>query len=404
MPSNLQGNPLNDDVTTFTTGQINDHVKSITSELPGLVGNTPGISNLRDFPNASEYGRKFVKHSGPIGLATYLLNKKDVNIISAIKYSQNEYTKFKRGFVSATDTLGYEGSVQTTVDKILEKVNKDNTKSSPFFQTDMIGRGAFKKTTHKVLDIDSKFYQLQTTFDLTKLSKTAVYVYHNEVQLIQGKDYTFSNGFVNVSKTLTLNDIIDVYEYETTNGSHIPATPTKLGLYPAFRPMKYLDTTLVTPVNVIQGHDGSITVAYNDFRDDLILELEKRIFNNIKVTYDENILNYKDLLPGTNRTNIFSSTTINNSVLPDFNEWLGFVGNEDYTSNSYYLIGDSRTWNYSHAVSPQGEQLDGFWRAIYKKLYDTDRPNITPWEMLGYSIEPTWWETTYGPAPFTKHN
>ena len=98
MPSNLQGNPLNDDVTTFTTGQINDHVKSITSELPGLVGNTPGISNLRDFPNASEYGRKFVKHSGPIGLATYLLNKKDVNIISAIKYSQNEYTKFKRGF------------------------------------------------------------------------------------------------------------------------------------------------------------------------------------------------------------------------------------------------------------------------------------------------------------------
>ena len=41
---------------------------------------------------------------------------------------------------------------------------------------------------------------------------------------------------------------------------------------------------------------------------------------------------------------------------------------------------------------------------IYKKLYDTDRPNITPWEMLGYSIEPTWWETTYGPAPYTKDN
>ena len=87
-----------------------------------------------------------------------------------------------------------------------------------------------------------------------------------------------------MSKTLTLNDVVDVYEYDTTNGSHIPATPTKLGLYPAYRPMKYSDTTLVTPVNVIQGHDGSITVAYNDFRDDLILELEKRIYNNIKVT------------------------------------------------------------------------------------------------------------------------
>ena len=53
----------------------------------------------------------------------YLINRKDINIIKAIKYSQNEYTKFKRSFVSAIDTLGYEGSVQTTVDKLLEKLN-----------------------------------------------------------------------------------------------------------------------------------------------------------------------------------------------------------------------------------------------------------------------------------------
>ena len=403
-PTNLQGNPLNSEVGTFTTGQINDHVKSITSELPGWIGQTPGVSNLRDFPDASKYGRKFLKHSGPIGLSSYLLNRNDINVIKAIKHSQTEYTKFKRAFVSAIDTLGYEGSVQTTVDKILEKLNKDNTKASPFFQTDMIGRGAFKLTTHKVLDVDSKFYQLTNNFDLTALSKQAVYVYHNNLQLMHGKDYTFENGFVNVSKTLTLDDQIDVYEYETTNGSHIPATPTKLGLYPSYRPIKYLDTTLVTPINVIQGHDGSITVAYNDFRDDLILELEKRIFNNIKVVYNEDILNYKDLLVGTHRTNKFTRTSINNSVLPDFNEWLGLVGNEDYTNNSYYLIGDSRTWNYSHAVDPAGQPLAGFWRAIYRELYDTDRPNITPWEMLGFSIEPTWWESTYGPAPYTKDN
>ena len=56
------------------------------------------------------------------------------------------------------------------------------------------------------------------------------------------------------------------------------------------------------------------TVAYNDFRDDLILELEKRIYNNIKVTYSEDILNYKDP-PGTNRTNIFEDKTIDNSIL-----------------------------------------------------------------------------------------
>ena len=45
---------------------------------------------------------------------------------------------------------------QTTVDKLLEKLNKDNTNPFHFSQTDMIGRG-IKKTEHKVLDVDSKF-------------------------------------------------------------------------------------------------------------------------------------------------------------------------------------------------------------------------------------------------------
>ena len=97
-------------------------------------------------------------------------------------------------------------------------------------------------------------------------------------------------------KTLTLNDVIPVYEYDTTNGSPF-ATPTKLGLYLLIDPMKYSDTTLVTRRTLYKGMTEVSTVAYNDFRDDLILELEKRIYNNIKVTYSEDILNYKDLCP-----------------------------------------------------------------------------------------------------------
>ena len=34
---------------------------------------------------------------------------------------------------------------------------------------------------------------------------------------------------------------------------------------------------------MIQGHDGSLVLSYGDYRDDLILELEKRIYNNIKI-------------------------------------------------------------------------------------------------------------------------
>ena len=40
---------------------------------------------------------------------------------------------------------------------------------------------------------------------------------------------------------------------------------------------------------MIKGHDGSIIKAYDDFRDNLILELERRIFNNIKIKSEKSL-------------------------------------------------------------------------------------------------------------------
>ena len=49
-------------------------------------------------------------------------------------------------------------------------------------------------------------------------------------------------------------------------------------------PTQYTDNTYRTVVDVLQGHDGSIIKAYGDYRDSPILELEKRIYNNIKIS------------------------------------------------------------------------------------------------------------------------
>ena len=48
--------------------------------------------------------------------------------------------------------------------------------------------------------------------------------------------------------------------------------------------------------------------------------------------------------------------------------------------------------------------LPGSWRGIYKKFFDTDRPHTAPWEMIGYSEKPSWWEGRYGAAPYTSGN
>ena len=83
----------------------------------------------------------------------------------------------------------------------------------------------------------------------------------------------FSNGFVSVTKTVALDDEIVIQNTIHPNGPHTAIN--KVRIISQNISQKYSDTTLVEPVDVIQGHDGSITKAYGDYRDDLILELEK---------------------------------------------------------------------------------------------------------------------------------
>ena len=80
------------------------------------------------------------------------------------------------------------------------------------------------------------------------------------------------------------------------------------------------------------------------------------------------------------------------------------IGSVDYTSNISYSSSNSFTFNYSSMNSPSGKKLPGGWRAVYKQAYDTDRPHTHPWEMLGFSSKPSWWESVYGPAPYTSDN
>ena len=56
---------------------------------------------------------------------------------------------------------------------------------------------------------------------------------------------------------------------------------------------------------------------------------------------------------------------------------------------------DWRVLNYSSLVDQDGEQLPGHWRGIYRWYYGTDRPHTHPWEMLGFSQKPTWWDQYY---------
>ncbi len=403
-PTNFEHNPQNLSLTTLTLGEVIDHVRTITTNVSSFSGKFPGTSNLRDLGNITPYGTRVVQHSSPLALALYHITNKDVNIVKSIQYSQEEYNKFKRNFIRIATANDYTGITRIQFDQVMNEINKDKTKDVPFYLTDMIPLGPNFIFEQEVIDNSFTDYPLTFDFNLDEASSSAVLVYLNDEQLTHGVDYEFINtSFVRILTTLTTGDKLQVIQYQDTFGCCVPATPSKLGLYPVFEPKVFVDNTYQTPQTVIQGHDGSITVAFGDYRDNLLLELEKRIFNNIKVKYDETLFDINDYVPSYWRDSELSVTELDNTIRQDFLRWSTIISS-DYTVNSYYDATNPFTYNYNGMATHDGTTVKGFWRGIFKHMYGTDRPHTHPWEMLGFSMQPSWWESVYGPAPYTKDN
>jgi hypothetical protein len=405
IPHNFERNPSNNNLVKFTLGEVNDHVQGLVAELESFTGQHPGASNLRDLGPVKQFGRKFIQHSGPLNLPLYHLTTKNANIISAIRYAANEYQKFKRQFIQTATESSFSGNVKDHVDQILNTLNFMKTESMPFYSTDMAGTGGSKKIEYEILDFRVTTYALSAIFDKTTISNKALTVYLNHNQLTHGIDYTFTGtGFVDISATLTNGDKLVIHEYDNTEGSFIPPTPTKLGMYPSYMPEKFADNTYKETVNVLRGHDGSIIVAFDDYRDDLILELEKRIYNNLKTAYNPDIFDIHDIVGGIDRNTQVSKATLDQIMIKDFIDWTQVAKVSDYTENSFIVQGEPFTYNYRGSKNVRGDDVPGYWRGIYRQAYDTDRPHTHPWEMLGYSVKPSWWEDQYGPAPYTRDN
>lgn len=414
-PVGSVSNPLNKNFKSFTLGDLNEHYLSATNHHPDFSGSSFGSNNVKDLNKFFSYSSQIVQHSGNLPLSAILIRDNVLNLPLAFRQASLEYEKIKHSIISKANDIVTNGTIDQQLDLILESISSNKNSAMAYFDSDMLGFGTNKKTlTYTVEDSNIKLYPITNQFDLDVLSNKSVYVYKNDVQLLHGYDYKFvdlqdSSAIIGISilTQIAENDVIKIFEYNTTNGSYIPATPAKLGLAPKFKPNKFLDDTYQSEdsttqgVYVIQGHDGSITVAYDDFRDDLLLEFEKRIYNNIKTSYDPDII---DIKPGFFKQNNYTVAEYNKFFAREFYTWTGTYG-VDYSTNNTFDSGNPFTFNYSNTVNGvNGERLNGFWRNIYKQWFGTDRPHTNPWEMFDFSEKPSWWDTRYGTSPYTGGN
>lgn len=409
IPSNLNLNAQNFTNDLLTLGDLRNHVSELTENSLKFTGKFPGNGNLRDIIVTAQ-GGTILQQSAPITFGEMFTNSQN-NLVDSVRYAQQEYTKFKNKFLSiaASSPNIQTLSAPAGVDEILKQINLIKNETFPWYYSDMVPYGDNRTfLRYSVFDPAQRTYELTTIFNNEVLSNQAVSVYLNATQLIYGKDYTFlpnaAGVFITSLVTLAVNDAITIYEYHDTDGSFVPETPSKLGLYPKFVPEIYTDDTYLTPKTFIRGHDGSLTPIYGDFRDALILELEKRIFNNIKVIYDEKLVNIFTTKPGKFRSSGYNLQQLNQITARTYLPWIGY-NRLNFIDNDTYSVENAFTYNYGAAPDViNGENLPGSWRACFEYFYDTQRPHTNPWEMLGFSIKPDWWEDTYGPAPYTSGN
>jgi hypothetical protein len=405
IPEALGSNPLNEYLTEFTYGQIATHLVDVVKKNSEITGVIPGPTNLRDNPEVYLKGGSVQQHGGSLTSAMFNLIDKDANLPVALDFCELEYQRFKENFLTHATGTTYEGDVAGRVDEILSTLAKDKNNTFPFYYDDMVGFGEQRTLrTITVQDSSQTEYAIDSQFSTTTLSNRAVYVYKNDVQLLLGSEYTFSttDDTINITATITAGDVIKIKDYNDTTGSFIPPTPTKMGITPKYTPEKITDNTYRTSQTVIVGHDGSRTIAYDDYRDDILLELEKRIYNNIKISQSE-LLHYNDIIPSAFSTKEYTLQETNDVLSTSFYKWAG-ANNVDYRTNSTYSPTDNFTFNWSSSVDMNSEGSLGYWRAIFHYYYDTDRPHTHPWEMIGYSEKPTGWEDRYGSAPYTEGN
>ena len=407
VPINLQNNPLNTNADTFTLGTIRQHYQSLCENLPGITGSIIGQNNSRDLGNIVPYGLQIVQQSSPLTMAGYFMRSRDFNIFAALTYNAREYFKFKNLVLQqVTEQIVDFKTAAEILDIAIDTLTQGRTPNDPFYWSDMLPSGAvYTDVTYTISFTTTDTFDIGSVYDYTQANYKGLNVYLNGEILTRGLDYEVATDgpTIVVSAPLAVGDQLVIREYANTAGSFIPNTPTKIGAYPAWRPEIRTIKSSNGTQQVIVGHDGSQTPVFGDIRDQVLLEFETRIFNNLKLDGNPLPISAVEVIPGQFRNTGFTYQEINAILTQDLLSYVAW-NKLDY-SNQSYNASNAFTYNYSRSQNRLDNQnLLGAWRGINRFFFDTQQPQSTPWEMLGFSIKPDWWDLTYGVEPYTSGN
>lgn len=426
IPQQLEANPSQEEVSEISASDLTQHFSSIIAAQIGFTGSSfGGDNNYRDTRKNRSLGMFILQNVSPLLKTMLVSSSDDLDFIKGLTFSQDEYTKFKNKYLQTALLLinngfnpvqYYNNSIVISlwVEEILKMVNVSKEFSNAFAYSYMIANGSpFSSETFTVPM--GGLITLANYVDLND-PKNALYVYDttgNETLLTIGVDYEIVSTNLSIDVQINVANVpvgnsIYVALYKNPLPAYIPSTPSKIGAYGVYLPRIELDTSYVIPTNVIIGHDGSKTIAYGDYRDQLLLELEKRIYNLIQYRFRHQHylpIRLEDVKPGYFRQTRYTREEYLDITESYLNKWSA-KNRANYRANDWVSASMtapmSELWKlYNYTVAEDATtgaplNLPGNWKGIFQYYYDTYYPDTRPWEMLGFSEQPSWWTSEYG--------
>lgn len=426
----LIGNPNHQILTEASRGKLASHFGSVISSQVGFMGNEFGINSYRYSPHDPGVGATIIDPENSLLRLMTLLQDPTIYLPDVIRTMAREYNRVYGKFsnrmnqlwtsTTLTDATGtLKVTAQQAVDVILSGLFIGRNEQFPFYYSQM--------GTYTECRIDSTY-----TVTVTNSTPKPIFFPSSGARIGASPAYT-PEAFIDPDGVTKLRghdgiivpswgDARDILwlelqsrffnaipAYRRTETSSFSSRMGSAGFflqdyYGNFTPITTLPNvnaiastyTGVTPPSAnytVASHEEGV-IALWDGTEWLLTKIQPTdVFLNTTngVYYTYSVYDFY-AIPTWNRAFAYDYTTTEYKqvILREYERWAAY--RPALGANTAYDQSNRFTWNYSSAG------VEGHYLGIYQRVYSTVRPHSHPWEIQGYSIEPTWWRTTYTPT------
>jgi len=431
VPVSISSNADHDILTTASRSRMLRHMTSVIGAQVGFEGSLTGQNSYRWTDRSPTLGATIIDAEETLLRTLGTLQDVRLNFPDAIRREAKDYNKVLFRFTNKLNQLWdnlsftngngslYPGlTASEACDAVLTSIFMGRTEDFPYFNSDM---GTFIETivttgTATVLDPNAKPIFIPPSPPRVGASPTFTprsYEQRSGQTVLLGHEGTLIPSFADERdliwlefQTRLFNAVPDNFKVEDSTFS---ARFNKAGLTLTDHYGNYIPPTSIEPVDDVVTDFNAVVGPVDGFR---VFSTDTAVFAVFSggqwltraAIVDDIFLNNADseyyiynglgtfLIDRWDRPFSFEYSTneFRQIIRRDFERFIVFR-EQDFSENTTFDDTDPFTWNYRSAG------VEGHYVGIYNRVYNTSRPHSSPWEVMGYSVEPDWWRTQYVP-------